>query len=83
MQTIGTRPAVNAACILLLTVSLVSPNSVRRSEWPTITYRAPASRTIAALTSPVNAPSRSQCRFCAATAMVLPAAAFTAAARAR
>ena len=30
-----------------------------------ITYSAPASRTICPLTSPVNAPSRSQCRSCA------------------
>ena len=48
-------------------VSSVSWNSRRRSEWPMITYSAPASRSIAALTSPVNAPSRSQCRFCPAT----------------
>src|SRR5262245_41103891 len=34
-----------------------------------ITYSAPASFNIGALTSPVNAPSRSQCRFCAATPM--------------
>ena len=33
-----------------------------------MTSRAPVSRTIAALISPVNAPSRSQCRFCAADA---------------
>ncbi len=37
MQTIGTSPAVSAACVFLLTLSLVSPNSVRRSEWPTMT----------------------------------------------
>ena len=36
-----------------------------------ITYSAPASRTIAALTSPVNAPSRSQWQFWPATAMLL------------
>ena len=33
-----------------------------------MTYSAPASRTIGALTSPVNAPSFSQNRSCAATA---------------
>ena len=38
MQTIGTSPRPSAACSLLLTVRSVSPNSVRRSEWPTITY---------------------------------------------
>ena len=32
-----------------------------------ITYSAPASRSIVALTSPVNAPSFSQCRFWPAT----------------
>ena len=36
-----------------------------------ITYSAPASRTIAALTSPVSAPSRSQWQVCPATAMLL------------
>ena len=35
-----------------------------------ITYSAPASFNIAALISPVKAPSRSQCRFCPATADV-------------
>ena len=60
MQTIGVSPAANAAPILRLTVASVSPNSVRRSEWPMMTYSAPASRIIGALTSPVNAPSRSQ-----------------------
>jgi hypothetical protein len=44
MQTIGTRPACSAACIFLLTVSLVSPNSVRRSEWPTIDVARAGSR---------------------------------------
>ena len=60
MQTIGVSPAAKAATAFRLTVASVSPNSVRRSEWPTITYSAPASRIIGALTSPVNAPSRSQ-----------------------
>ena len=60
MQAIGVSPAAKAAATLRLTVASVSPNSVRRSEWPTMTYSAPASRTISALTSPVKAPSRSQ-----------------------
>ena len=44
-----------------------------------MTYSAPASRTIAPLTSPVNAPSRSQCMFCAATPTLLLRAASAAA----
>ena len=75
MQTIGVRPAAITAFIFLFTVALVSPNSVRRSEWPTITNRAPVSRIMPALTSPVKAPSRSQCTFCAPTPIALPAAA--------
>ena len=75
MQTIGVSPDANAATALRFTVASVSPNSVRRSEWPTITYSAPASRIIGALISPVNAPSRSQYRSCAAiTTLVLRAA---------
>src|SRR4029453_9811905 len=38
----------------------------RRSEWPMIAWVAPVSLIMAALTSPVNAPSRSKWRFCAA-----------------
>ena len=38
-----------------------------------MTSSAPASLIIGALTSPVNAPSRSQCRFCAATSDVAAA----------
>ena len=60
MHAIGVRPAANAAVTLRFTLASVSPKSVRRSEWPMMTYSAPASRTICALTSPVNAPSRSQ-----------------------
>ena len=41
-----------------------------------MTYSAPVSRIIAALISPVNAPSRSQCRFCAAIADVAVARRF-------
>ena len=79
MQTIGVRPPANAAAIFRLTEASVSPNSVRRSEWPTITHSAPVSAIIAALISPVNAPSRSQCRSCAATPTLLLRAASPAA----
>ena len=47
MQTIGVSPAPIAAIALRLTIASVSPNSRRRSEWPMITYSAPASLTIA------------------------------------
>jgi hypothetical protein len=60
MHTIGVSPVPNAAVVFWFTVMSVSPNNVRRSEWPTMTYSAPASRIIGALTSPVKAPSRSQ-----------------------
>ena len=60
MHTIGVRSAASAATSLRFTVASVSPNSRRRSEWPMITYSAPASLSIAPLISPVNAPSRSQ-----------------------
>ena len=56
MQTIGVSLAPSAATSRRLTSSSVSPKSRRRSECPMITYSAPASRTISALTSPVNAP---------------------------
>ncbi len=69
MQTIGVSIAPSAAISLRFTVSSVSWNSRRRSECPRMTYSAPASLSIAALTSPVNAPSRSQCRFWPATPM--------------
>ena len=45
-----------------------------------ITYSAPVSLIIAALTSPVNAPSRSKYRFCADTAIAVFRAASAAAA---
>ena len=69
MQTIGMSSAAIAARVFRLTHSSVSPNSRRRSEWPTMTWLAPASLIIAALTSPVNAPSRSKYRSCAAMPM--------------
>ena len=71
MQTIGVRPAPIAASVLRLTMVSVSPKRRRRSEWPMIAYAAPASLIIAGETSPVNAPSRSQYRSCAATPMLV------------
>src|SRR6185503_13357538 len=59
-HTIGINPAPSAAVALRFTIGSVSPNSRRRSEWPTMTYSAPASLIIPGDTSPVNAPSRSQ-----------------------
>jgi len=53
MHAIGMSDASNAAATLRLTPSSVSPNNVRRSEWPTRPYFAPTSSSIAADTSPV------------------------------
>ena len=60
MQTIGARPWASAACSLRPTASSDSPKCVRRSEWPTMTYRQPRSISIGGVTSPVNAPDGSQ-----------------------
>ena len=60
MHTIGVKPLAIAAAVLRLTAASVSPNRRRRSEWPMITYSAPASLIMPGETSPVNAPSRSQ-----------------------
>ena len=60
LQTIGVRPTEIAAATLRFTAVSVSPNRRRRSEWPMITYAAPASLIMPAEISPVNAPSRSQ-----------------------
>jgi hypothetical protein len=67
MQMIGERPAASAARALRLTAASSSPNSWRRSEWPTITYLQPASTSWAGATSPVKAPFVSQKQSCAAT----------------
>ena len=56
MQTIATSPARHAASALASTMPSVSPWSVRRSEWPTMTCEAPASFSISAEMSPVCAP---------------------------
>src|SRR5690348_6151214 len=49
MHTMGVREAASAAKRLRLTVTSVSPNRVRRSEWPMMNQSAPASLIIAAL----------------------------------
>ena len=67
MQTMGVSSPASAASAFRFTVSSVSWNRRRRSEWPMITYSAPASFSIGALISPVNAPSRSQYMFWPAT----------------
>ena len=65
MQTMGSRPAAAmAASALARTAASVSPQPARRSEWPTITSVAPASASIAALTSPVKAPEGSALQVC-------------------
>ena len=71
MQTIGVRPAARAAWTFMFTVSSVSPNIRRRSEWPMMAYSAPASFAMSALTSPVNAPCFSKWMFCTATPIVV------------
>ena len=68
-QRIGVMPAPRTARSFLATISSVSPNSSRRSEWPTITYFTLSFASIGALTSPVNAPSVSQWQFCAPSAI--------------
>src|SRR5699024_7171492 len=60
-QTSGSSPCRRAACTLRLTRSSVSAKCARRSEWPISSSRAPASLTWGTETSPVHAPSSSQC----------------------
>ncbi len=60
--------------------SSVSPNSCRRSEWPTIAPATPRSASIGIDTSPVNAPDPSSWTFCAQISIPLPAARSVAAA---
>ncbi|CAH2599794.1 protein of unknown function [Rhodovastum atsumiense] len=71
----GVSPAPTAAATLARTSVSVSPWSVRRSEWPRITQAAPASRSIAAETSPVWAPFAWVWQSCPPTATTLPASA--------
>ncbi|TML06129.1 MAG: hypothetical protein E6G36_00505 [Actinobacteria bacterium] len=78
MHAITKSPASSAAWTRLATVSSVSPKYCLRSECPTIAPYTPSSRSISAETSPVYAPSASQCTFCAATAISVPASSWTA-----
>ena len=77
-QRMTFRPAQRAARVLMLTVASVSPKYCRLSEWPTITYSAPASRSISAEISPVKAPLASKWTFCAPILTQVPFAASTA-----
>ena len=72
MQTIGSSPARHAASALARTMASVSPQSVRRSEWPTMTWLAPASRSISADISPVWAPLALAWQSCPPTSRPLP-----------
>src|SRR5690606_21595503 len=58
-QITATRPAAWAASALARTTASVSPWSARRSEWPRMTWLAPASFSMAAAMSPVWAPEAS------------------------
>src|ERR1700722_11425576 len=78
----GVRPAASAALTFLLAISSVSPQNWRRSEWAIITDLHPASTSIPVDTSPVHAPSASQCTFCAAMEIAVPRTASTEAASA-
>jgi len=66
---IGVMPLARTAFTLRFTSSSVSPNSSRRSEWPTITTDTFILASIAGETSPVNAPFASQWQFCAPSAI--------------
>ena len=68
-----------ATFVFFATPWSVSAKYCRRSEWPRMAWVTPMSFSIAAETSPVNAPSFSKCMFCEATATGLPFAAATAA----
>src|SRR5699024_1286334 len=72
-QTSGSSPCRRAACTLRFTRSSVSAKCARRSEWPISSSRAPASLTCGTETSPVQAPSSSQCASWAPTSTSLPA----------
>ena len=56
---------MSAAVTFRRTISSVSPRPWRRSEWPRMTTRAPASQIWAGDTHPVKAPAVSQCASCA------------------
>jgi hypothetical protein len=56
MQITGLRPASRIARVLSPTISSVSPNNSRRSEWPTRTNSHPTLAAMAREVSPVYAP---------------------------
>ena len=72
MQMIAFSPARWAALALAATTASLSPWSVRRSEWPTITALAPASASISAEMSPVWGPWSSGWQSWAPSRTVLP-----------
>jgi hypothetical protein len=55
-HTMGNKPAARAALVLSATKASVSAKYCRRSLWPMMTAVQPASLSMGALTSPVNAP---------------------------
>ncbi len=69
MQTMAVRPPARIASALARTAASVSPWSARRSEWPTITWVAPASASIATEMSPVWAPEAAAWQSCPPTPM--------------
>ncbi len=69
---IGASPASSAAGTLAWSARSVSLSYSRRSEWPSSTAVAPASVSMAAETSPVNAPDSSADIVCAPTVTPLP-----------
>ena len=72
MQTTGSRPVRHAASALARTMASVSPQSVRRSECPTMIWLAPASLSISAEMSPVWAPLAAAWQFWPPTRTPLP-----------
>mmetsp|Transcript_10388 Transcript_10388/g.44192 ORF Transcript_10388/g.44192 Transcript_10388/m.44192 type:complete len:305 (-) Transcript_10388:182-1096(-) len=67
MHAITERPVSMAYLVFLPTNSSDSPHSARRSECPRMTHGTPASTSISAATSPVNAPPAPTQQFCAAS----------------
>ena len=70
-HTMGAIPSATSAFALRFTSSFVSPNSSRRSEWPTMQYAQPISLSMGTEISPVKAPEGSQYTFCAPTAILV------------
>src|SRR5579862_5999350 len=72
MHRIGSSPAARQALSFLLTISLVSPMTWRRSLWPMMTATTPTSLSMVVESSPVNAPFASQWTSWAPSLMGLP-----------